>query len=125
MIRVFVVDDHPVLRSGLEAVLRAEPGFSCVGTAADGAVLDRAVARARPTVVVLDRHLAGEDGLDLCRALRAQPLAPAVVLYTADDAASAGPEALAAGAHAVVEKASGVDVLFDAIRLAARRAPTA
>lgn len=122
MIPVFVVDDHPVLRSGLEAVLRAEPGFSCVGTAADGRDLDRAVARAHPSVVVLDRHLGDEDGLDLCRALRARPNAPAVVLYTADHAASAGPAALAAGAHAVVEKASEIDVLFDAIRLAARAA---
>ncbi len=120
MIRVFVVDDHPVLRSGLEAVLRAEPGFSCVGTAADGAGLERAVARARPTVVVLDRHLAGEDGLDICRALRASAAAPAVVLYTADDATASGPEALEAGAHAVVEKGAGIDELFDAIRLAAR-----
>jgi DNA-binding NarL/FixJ family response regulator len=123
MIRVFVVDDHPVLRSGLEAVLRAEPGFSCVGTAADGDGLERAVGRARPTVVVLDRHLAGEDGLDLCRALRARPAAPAVVLYTADDAVSVGPDALEAGAHAVVEKAAGVEELFDAIRLAARATP--
>ena len=120
MIRVFVVDDHPVLRSGLEAVLRAEPGFSCVGTAADGDGLERAVARARPAVVVLDRHLAGEDGLDLCRALRASSAAPAVVLYTADDATASGPEALEAGAHAVVEKGAGIDELFDAIRLAAR-----
>src|SRR6476659_1107242 len=120
MIRVFVVDDHPVLRSGLEAVLRAEPRFSCVGTAADGVGLERAVARARPTVVVLDRHLAGEDGLDLCRALRASPADPAVVLYTADDATASGPEALEAGAHAVVEKGAGIDELFDAIRLAAR-----
>ena len=122
MIRVFVVDDHPVLRSGLEAVLRSEPGFSCVGTAADGAGLEAAVTRTRPAVVVLDRHLGDEDGLDLCRVLRARPSPPAVVLYTADDATASAPEARSAGAHAVVEKASGIDVLFDAIRLAARAA---
>jgi DNA-binding NarL/FixJ family response regulator len=122
MIRVFVVDDHPVLRSGLEAVLRAEPGFACVGTAADGAALLGAVDRARPAVVVLDRHLGDEDGLDVCRELRARAGAPAVVLYTADDAVITGPEAQAAGAHAVVEKAAGIERLFDAIRLAARAA---
>ncbi|MGZ4278560.1 MAG: response regulator [Solirubrobacteraceae bacterium] len=120
MIRVFVVDDHPVLRAGLEAVLRAEPGFTCVGTAADGAEMRRKLARARPQVVVLDRRLGDEDGLDVCAALRAEPGAPTVVFYTAARASTLRPKALAAGAHAVVEKAADIDGLFDAIRLAAR-----
>jgi DNA-binding NarL/FixJ family response regulator len=124
MIRVFVVDDHPVLRSGLEAVLRAEPGFSCVGSAADGAGLWRGLPDARAHVVVLDRRLVDEDGLDLCDALRAQPGAPTVVIYTADTVDEVAEQARAAGAHAVVEKASGIDQLFDAIRLAARARPT-
>jgi DNA-binding NarL/FixJ family response regulator len=76
MIRVLVVDDHPVLRAGLEAVLRAEPGFVPVGAAADGHEALRLVRRTRPDVVVVDRRLGDEDGLALCRALRAEP-APA------------------------------------------------
>jgi DNA-binding NarL/FixJ family response regulator len=121
MIRVLIVDDHPVLRAGLEAVLRAEPGFVCVGTAADGHQLLSLVRRTRPDVVVLDRRLEHEDGLELCREVRAEPAAPEVLIYTADGDGTSGAEVEAAGARAVVRKSSGVDDLFDAMRLAARR----
>ncbi|MEA2255662.1 MAG: hypothetical protein QOG35_1707 [Solirubrobacteraceae bacterium] len=120
MIRVLVVDDHPVLRAGLEAVLRAEPGFSCVGTAADGAEMAAALRRMRPDVVVLDQRLGDEDGLVLCASLRADPAAPEVILYTANDEHGLADRARAAGARGVVGKSADVDELFDALRLAAR-----
>jgi DNA-binding NarL/FixJ family response regulator len=125
MIRVLVVDDHPVLRAGLEAVLRAEPGFVPVGAAADGHETLRLVRRTRPDVVVLDRRLGDEDGIALCRTLRAEPAPAQVVLYTA---AAREPglarEAARAGASQVVDKADDVGALFDAVRLAARRVPS-
>ena len=121
MIRVLVVDDHPVLRAGLEAVLRAEPGFRCVGTAPDGATMWPLLRRTRPDVVVLDRRLAGEDGLELCRAVRAEPAPPAVLLYTADPDDGIHRLGAAAGAAGVVDKTVDVDLLVDAIRLAGRR----
>jgi len=121
VIRVLVVDDHPVLRAGLEAVLRAEPGFVAVGAAADGDETLRLVRRTRPDVVVLDRRLGDEDGLTVCRMLRAEPDAPQVVLYTAADDESAEDGARAAGAFAVVGKNADIGALFDALRLAARR----
>ena len=65
MIRVLVVDDHPVLRAGLEAVLRTEPGFVCVGTAGDGHELVAALRHTRPDVVLLDWRLGEEDGVAL------------------------------------------------------------
>jgi DNA-binding NarL/FixJ family response regulator len=120
MIRVLVVDDHPVLRAGLEAVLRAEPGFSCVGTAADGAEMAAVLARVRPDVIVLDQRLGAEDGLALCASLRAEPAAPEVILYTANDEPGLEDRARAAGAHGLVGKSAHVDELFDALRLAAR-----
>jgi DNA-binding NarL/FixJ family response regulator len=120
VIRVLVVDDHPVLRAGLEAVLRAEPGFICVGTAADGEGLGAMVARHRPDVVILDLMLGDEDGMDLCAALRAERSAPEVVIYTATTAAGLQAVAQAAGARAVVEKGADLDRLFDTLRLAAR-----
>ena len=120
MIRVLVVDDHPVLRAGLEAVLRAEPGFVPVGGAADGRQLEELLGRTGADVVVLDRHLEDEDGLELCRDLRARPDAPEVLLYTANTDADLEVAARAAGAFAVIEKGANVDRLFDAVRLAAR-----
>ena len=121
MIRVLVVDDHPVLRAGLEAVLRAEPGFVCVGTASDGHELVAGLRRTRPDVVLLDWRLGGEDGLALCRSLRAEPAPPEVVLYTATAEPGLDEQASDAGAFAVVEKTANIDELFDALRLAVRR----
>jgi DNA-binding NarL/FixJ family response regulator len=122
MIRVLVVDDHPVLRAGLEAVLRAEPGFVCVGTASDGHELLAGLRRTRPDVVLLDWRLGDEDGVALCRSLRAEPAPPEVVLYTASAEAGLDEQASEAGAYAVVEKTADIDQLFDALRLAVRRA---
>lgn len=121
MIRVLVVDDHPVLRAGLEAVLRAEPGFRCVGGAEDGATMWVLLRRTRPDVVVLDHRLGDEDGIEICRALRAEPEPPSVLLYTADPNAPLERLALEAGASGLVDKAIDVGALFDAIRVAGRR----
>jgi DNA-binding NarL/FixJ family response regulator len=121
MIRVLVVDDHPVLRAGLEAVLRAEPGFRCVGGAADGEAMWELLRRTRPDVVVLDHRLGEEDGLELCKELRREPTPPAVLLYTAQPTGELSDEARRHGAAGIVDKAVSVDVLFDAIRVAGRR----
>jgi DNA-binding NarL/FixJ family response regulator len=124
MIRVLVVDDHPVLRAGLEAVLRSEPGFVCVGVAADGPAMTRALHRTAPDVVVLDRRLGDEDGLALCATLRSEPDAPEVVIYTADDSPDMDRRARAAGACGAVAKERDIGELFDALRLAVRRRAT-
>jgi DNA-binding NarL/FixJ family response regulator len=121
MIRVLVVDDHPVLRAGLEAVLRSEPGFRCVGGAEDGATMWVLLRRTRPDVVVLDHRLGEEDGIELCRALCAEPEPPSVLLYTADPNTPLERLALEAGASGLVDKAIDVGALFDAIRVAGRR----
>ncbi len=66
-----------------------------------------------------------EDGIELCRALRAEPEPPSVLLYTADPNMALERLALEAGASGLVDKAIDVDALFDAIRVAGRRAAAA
>lgn len=73
-IRVFVVDDHPMIRHGLAAMLRAEPGMLWVGDAADGADAVRLAPALQPDVVLMDLVMPRLDGVAAIAALR--PLLP-------------------------------------------------
>src|SRR4029079_5965071 len=143
-IRVLVVDDHPAVRQGIEAMLGHEDGIVCIGSAASAGPaheLCRAAERLPADVVVVDRHLPDEDGLSLCLWLRTRTPAPAVVIYSAfaDEALvlpAVVPRACAyaplclpavvAGACALIGKVSDPADLCEAIRAAAageRRLP--
>jgi DNA-binding NarL/FixJ family response regulator len=120
MIRILIVDDHPAMRTGLTAVLRAEPGLVPLDVAASVADLWPALHRTRPDVVVLDYHLPEDDGLVLCRHIKAELPAPAVLLYSAYADASLTIPALLAGVDGLVSKAAPASELYDAIRRVAR-----
>jgi DNA-binding NarL/FixJ family response regulator len=120
MIRILVVDDHPAMRTGLTAVLKAEPGLVPLGAATSARDLWPALRRTKPDVVVLDYHLPGEDGLVLCRRIKREPPAPAVLLYSAYADASLTVPALLAGVDGLVSKAAPANELYDAIRRLAR-----
>jgi DNA-binding NarL/FixJ family response regulator len=120
MIRILVVDDHPAMRTGLTAVLKAEPGLVPLGAATSARDLWPALRRTKPDVVVLDYHLPGEDGLVLCRRIKREPPAPAVLLYSAYADASLTVPALLAGVDGLVSKAAPANELYDVIRRLAR-----
>ncbi len=120
MIRILIVDDHPALRAGLTAVLRSAPGLVPLDAATSVGDLWPALHRTRPDVVVLDLHLPGDDGLVLCRRIKRQPPAPAVLLYSAYADASLTIPALLAGVDGLVNKAAPANELYDAIRRVAR-----
>jgi DNA-binding NarL/FixJ family response regulator len=104
MIRVLVVDDHPVVRHGLIAILRYEPGIEVVGDAADGEEAVRLILEQRPDVVLLDLRLPKLSGIEVMK--RVRPQAPEVrflVLTTYDTDEYIGP-ALAAGAQGYLLK---------------------
>ena len=120
MPRILVVDDQPVVRAGLAAVLRAEPGLLPVGaTSPDNGVLE-AIGRAEPDVVLLSVHLPAIDELVLTRRIKRQPKAPSVVLYAPESDDTLNVAASLAGADGVVSRRASAEELFDALRMAAR-----
>lgn len=120
MIQLVVVDDHPALRAGLTSVLRAEPGLVPLDAVASAEELWPVLNRARPQVVVLDYHLPPTDGVELCRQIKRQVPAPAVLLYSAYAGEGLVVPALVAGADGIVHKGAPAPDLYDAIRRVAR-----
>ena len=120
MIRILIVDDHPAMRAGLIAVLRAEPGFVPLDAATSEKDLWPTLNRTKPDVVVLDYHLPGDDGLVLCRRIKRQLPPPAVLLYSAYADASLMIPARLAGADGLINKSAPANELYDAIRRVAR-----
>ena len=70
MINVMIVDDHPVVRDGLEAMLESARGFSACASFGDGESAAQAVAKVKPDVVVLDIRLPGMDGFATLEKMR-------------------------------------------------------
>lgn len=99
MIRVVVVDDHPVVRAGLRAVLDASTEIEVVGEAGDAASALTTIEAHRPEVVVLDMHLGtGPDGIEVLRQLQAVDGRPRVLIVTVFDNDLDIDAALSAGA---------------------------
>lgn len=120
MIRILIVDDHPAMRAGLTAVLRAEPGLVPLDVAASESDLWPALKRTRPDVVVLDYHLPGDDGLVVCRRIKREVPPPSVLLYSAYADASLTIPALLAGVDGLISKSAPANELYDSIRRVAR-----
>ena len=116
MIRILIVDDHPAMRAGLNAVLRADPELVPLGAASSVDDLWPTLNRTKPDVVVLDYHLPGDDGLVLCRRIKRQLPAPAVLLYSAYADTSLLIPARLAGVDGLVHKSAPANELYDAIR---------
>jgi DNA-binding NarL/FixJ family response regulator len=118
-ISVLLVDDHPVVRSGLSGLLAAQPDLDVVGEAADGA---EAVTRATdlaPAVILMDISMPGVDGIEATRQLLEGGFAGAVVMLTSFSDKSRVTDALKAGAVGYLLKDSSPEEVMAAIRSAA------
>jgi DNA-binding NarL/FixJ family response regulator len=120
VITIAIIDDHPAIRLGLRSALRSEPGLQPVGSAASAGEADALLYRTRPDVVLLDYQLPGSDGLTLCRRIKSDVPAPAVIIYSAFADPSMTVPAIVAGADGIIHKGGQTRDLFDAIRQAAR-----
>jgi len=120
VLRVVVVDDHPVVRDGLRGMLDGQPDLTVVGEAGDGREAVTVVARERPDVVLMDLRMPVLDGVAaIARITAGQPGVRILVLTTYDEDHDIV-RAIEAGARGVLLKDAPREDLFRAIRSAAR-----
>jgi DNA-binding NarL/FixJ family response regulator len=118
-IRVLVVDDQTLVRTGFAAILSTEPGIEVVGEAADGAEAVEWCRRHRVDVVLMDIRMPVMDGVEATRRLTAQPSGPRVLMLTTFDLDELVHAALAAGASGFLLKDAPPDELVRAIQVVA------
>jgi DNA-binding NarL/FixJ family response regulator len=114
--KVFLVDDHPIVRQGLTLFINREPDLIVSGEADSATAALQAIRAALPDFVVLDISLGGPDGLELLKTLRAKyPNLPVLVLSMHDESIYAE-RALRAGANGYIMKQETTDKVVSAIR---------
>jgi two-component system response regulator NreC len=119
-IRLLIVDDHAVLRSGLRVLLNAQPDMEVVGEASDGAEAVEEAVRLRPTVVLMDVAMSGEGGLEATARIKQQAPEIKVLVLSMYDDESYLRRALEAGASGYALKRAADTDLLSAIRAVAR-----
>lgn len=118
MIRILIADDHPIVRSGLKAILASQPDFELVADADNGSTAVTLSANLRPDVILIDLQMPIMDGLTAIKQIRLnQPEINILVLTTYDTDADIIP-ALEAGATGYLLKDTPPEELFRAIRSA-------
>jgi DNA-binding NarL/FixJ family response regulator len=118
VIRVVVVDDEPLVRSGLRAILGSATDISVVAGCSGTEAVD-VVRRLVPDVLLLDVRMPGMDGLTVLRHIASMTSAPAVAMLTTFDAGEYVDDALRAGAAGFLMKNASPDQLVHAVRVLA------
>jgi DNA-binding NarL/FixJ family response regulator len=114
--KVFVVDDHPIVRQGLALLINRESDLMVCGEAEDAQTAIQAVATAKPDVLVVDISLSGPDGLDLLKDVRMRhPELPVLILSMHDESIYAE-RALRAGAQGYIMKQEATEKVLVALR---------
>jgi DNA-binding NarL/FixJ family response regulator len=116
MTRVFLVDDHEIVRRGIAELIDAEQDLEIVGEAATARQAVGRIAATVPDVVVLDVHLPDGNGIDVCRAVRSANAAVRCLILTAFDDDRAADAAVLAGASGYVLKDIRGNRLVESIR---------
>src|SRR3954452_2354254 len=115
-IRVFLLDDHEVVRRGLKELLEADGDIEVVGESGSAQEATRRIPALRPDVAVLDGRLPDGSGIDVCRDVRsAHPEIAALILTSYDDDEALFAAIMAGAAGYVLKQIRGQD-LVDAVR---------
>jgi DNA-binding NarL/FixJ family response regulator len=118
-IRVLLVDDQPLLRTGFRLILEAESDITVVGQAGDGKDAMEQTRALLPDVVLMDIRMPGVDGIEATRVIAQRPDAPRVLVLTTIDHDEYVYGALRAGASAFLLKDAPEEQLVSAIKVVA------
>ncbi|GGN60599.1 DNA-binding response regulator [Actinoplanes lobatus] len=120
MIRIVLVDDHPVVRMGLRGMLDAEPGLTVVGEASSGVDGVALALAERPDIVLMDLRMPGGDGVEAIERILAATSDVRVMVLTTYESDRDILRAIEAGAAGYLLKDASPKELADAVRAAAR-----
>jgi DNA-binding NarL/FixJ family response regulator len=118
-VTVVVVDDHPLYREGLVTALESMPGVVVVGEAGDGEAALEVVRRTTPTVVLMDLHMPGMNGIDTTRRLLEEDPTTAVLVLTMLEGEDSVFAAMRAGARGYLLKGADRAEIERAVRTVA------
>jgi len=119
-IRILIVDDHTLFRSGIKLVLQRHDEFEVVGEAGDGLEGIKRAKQLKPDIVLLDLHMPGTSGLEALRVLVDDVPEAQVVMLTVSEDAEDLLETLRTGARGYLLKNIDTEFLLESIRRAAR-----
>jgi DNA-binding NarL/FixJ family response regulator len=122
VITIVIVDDQPLVRSGLRMILEGEPDFEVVGEAADGAAAIALVTSIVPDVALLDVEMPGTNGLDAMVGIAASGVSTRVLMLTTFDLDEYVYRAMREGATGFLLKDMAGEDIVAAVRQAARGA---
>lgn len=122
-IRILLIDDHTLFRSGVSALLQRQPDLEVVGEASDGVEGVKRAKQHLPDVVLLDLNMPGLSGLETLQLLVEDLPETAVVMLTVSEEADELTAAMRAGARGFLLKSIDADALVAAIRKAASGQP--
>lgn len=115
-IRILIVDDHTLFRSGVKLLLNRQAGFEVVGEAGDSLEGIKRAKQLKPDVVLLDLHMPGISGLEAIPLLKDEAPESEIIMLTVSEEADCLLEALRAGARGYLLKNIETDFFLDSIR---------
>nr|WP_181705195.1 response regulator transcription factor [Chthonobacter rhizosphaerae] len=117
LIRILLVDDHPIVREGYRRLLGRQPGMSVVAEAGDGEAAVDAFAAFAPDIVLMDLSMPGSGGLAAVQAMLARDPDARIIVVSMHQGAIFAQRAMAAGARGFVSKSSPPEELVRAIKI--------